>query len=216
MQSCFGQQGSLGFPVIDMKREISPILLAVALVVFGTIFSLASSRYPFLIPNFSPLMAIAFVGGMYLPRHWGWLVGPATLLIVNLAYLSTNQLTDGAMFSWGLLANLAVFAAAGGLGVLIAQNKSIGKVIAGSLLCSLVFYVVSNTVSWCYLTSGYAPTLEGWWVANTVGLPGYPPTWLFLRNAMVGDLVFVLLFVLVLDRSLLFGRASAKASTQTA
>jgi len=199
-----------------MKREFSPLYLAVVLVLFGTIFSLISSRFPFVIPNFSPLMAIAFVGAMYLPRRWGWLVGPAVLLITNLAYLGRNYEADGAMFSWGLLANLGVYAAAGGLGIWIAQNKSLGKIIAGSLACSLLFYVVSNTVSWFYISSGYAPTLAGWWQANTVGLPGFPPTWHFLRNAMAGDLVFALALVLVLDRTLILGQASAKTSTQAA
>jgi hypothetical protein len=199
-----------------MKREFSPLFLAVFLILGGTLFSLISSRYPIFMPNVSPLMAIAYVGAMYLPRRWGWLVGPAVFLITNLAYLETNYLVNGSMFSWGLLANLAVFAAAGGLGLLISFHKSIGRIIAGSLACSLLFYVVSNTVSWLYLSSGYAQTFAGWWQANTVGLAGYEPTWHFLRNAMAGDLFFVLLLVLVLDRNLILGRAPFKVEARTA
>jgi hypothetical protein len=204
-----------------MKRDFSPIYLAVFLILGGTLFSLISSRYPIFLPNFSPLMAIAFVGAMYLPRRWGWLIGPAVLLITNLAYLERNYLADGAMFSWGLLANLGVYAVAGGLGVLIARNKSLGKIVAGSLACSLLFYVVSNTFSWAtylapHFADGYAPTLAGWWQANTVGLAGYVPTWHFLRNAMAGDLFFALLLVLLLDRSVILGQAPTKTAAHAA
>jgi hypothetical protein len=31
----------------------------------------------------------------------------------------------------------------------------------------------------------------------TTGLPGYPPTWSFLRNSLLGDLLFASLFVAV-------------------
>ena len=54
--------------------------------------------------------------------------------------------------------------------------------------------VVTNTASWL-TTPGYAKTLLGWWQALSVGLPGYPPTWLFFRNAMVSDAGFTLAFL---------------------
>ncbi len=66
------------------------------------------------------------------------------------------------------------------------------------------------------MTPGYPATFAGWWQANTVGLPGYDPTWLFLRNGMAGDLFFTLLLLLVLDRGLLFGEAPAHTKARTA
>jgi hypothetical protein len=206
-----------------MKRELSPFYMALILVLGCVTFRLLSSKYPELIPNISPLMAIAFVGAMYLPRRWGWLVGPATLVLTELAFLRVNYLTDGSgsMFSWMTVISLGIYAAAGGLGILIARRKSLTKIISGSLACSLLFYVASNTFSWWHdvvvqMTPGYPATLAGWWQANTIGLAGYPPTWLFLRNGMAGDLFFVFLLLLALDRGLLFGRAAAKTVPHTA
>jgi len=204
-----------------MKRELTPFQLAGLLAVIGILFSLISSRIPVAIPNISPLMAIAFVGAMYLPRRWGWTIGPVILVIVNLAYRATNYRVYGDMLSWNLVGCLAVFAFAGGLGTWIASHKSLGKIIAGSLTCSLLFYVVSNTFSWwTYQTpqfaDGYAPTAAGWLQANTYGIPGFPPTWHFLRNAMAGDLFFVFVLLLILDRRVIFGQAPAKTSTQAA
>jgi hypothetical protein len=129
------------------------------------------------------------------------------------------------MISWWTLGNIAffavVYAAASGFGYVIARHRSLPLLATGSLLCSLVFYVASNTFSWIYdiaiqMPNGYAPTLAGWWQANTVGVAGFPPTWLFLRNAMAGDLFFGFLLLLVLDRAFLFGQAPAKNVPRTA
>lgn len=203
-----------------MKRELSPFHLAAFLILGCVLFRLFNNLFPELIPNISPLLAVAFVAGLYLPGRWSWLVGPVTLIITDMAFLKVNLLTDGSgsMFSWWTAISLGIYAVIGGVGILIASRKSLTKVIAGSLTCSLLFYVISNTFSWAHDVTigmpGYAPTLAGWWQANTVGLPGYIPTWHFLRNGMLGDLVFVLLLILILDRGLIFGQATAKVSTR--
>jgi hypothetical protein len=206
-----------------MKREFSPVYLALILVLGCVTFRLLSSEFPEFIPNISPLMAIAYVGAMYLPRRWGWLVGPSTLVLTDIAFLQVNYRTDGSgsMFSWWTVISLGIYMAAGGLGILISRRKSLTKIVGGSLGCSFLFYVIANTFSWwhnvvVHMNPGYPATLAGWWQANTVGLPGYVPTWLFLRNGMAGDLFFAFLLLLVLDRGLLFGKAPAKATARMA
>ena len=62
----------------------------------------------------------------------------------------------------------------------------------GTLACSVLFYLGANTFSWA-IGSGYAKTLAGWWQSQTVGLPGYPPSILFLRNALIGDVFWCVL-----------------------
>ena len=202
-----------------MKHDLSPLYLALILILGCIIFRLLSSVFPEYIPNVSPLMAISLAGVMYLPCRWGWLVGPAAMVITDLAFLQVNYRTDGsgAMFSWWTVISLGIYVVAGGIGLLISRRKSLAKIISGSLACSLLFYVAGNTFSWAHdivvkMNPGYSPTLAGWWQANTVGLPGYTPTWLFLRNGMAGDLFFVFVLLLVLDRGLLLGRTPAKAA----
>ena len=206
-----------------MKRDFSPVYRALMLIAGCVALRLFNNAFPNLIPNISPLMAVAFVGAMYLPRAWGWLVGPVTLLLTDLAFVQSNYLAGGlgAMFSWWTVVSLVVYALAGGLGLLIATHKSLGKIVSGSIICSLLFYVAANTFSWwqdsaAVMTPGYAPTVAGWWQANTVGLPGLLPTWYFLRNGVLGDLFFVFVLLLILDRALLFGHSSAKTSARTA
>ena len=38
--------------------------------------------------------------------------------------------------------------------------------------------------------------MSGWVQALTTGLPGFPPTWVFLRNSLVSDLGFALVLLL--------------------
>jgi len=206
-----------------MKREFSPGYLALVLILGCVTFRLLSSHFPSFIPNISPLMAIAFVGAMYLPARWGWLVGPSTLVLTDIAFVELNHQAGSPMFSWWTIISLVIYAGAGGLGILISQHKSIAKIIGGSLSLSLLFYVVGNTFAWAggaatAANPGYPMTFAGWVQANTVGLASYSdtPTWMFLRNAMAGDLFFVFLLLLVLDRGFLFGQAPAKTEARLA
>jgi hypothetical protein len=206
-----------------MKREFSPGYLALVLILSCVTFRLLSSHFPSFIPNISPLMAVAFVGAMYLPARWGWLVGPATLALTDLGFAELNHAAGSAMFSWWTFVSLAIYAGAGALGILISRHKSIVKIMAGSISLSVLFYIVANTFAWAggaatASNPGYAMTFAGWVQANTVGLPQYSdtPTWMFLRNSMAGDLFFVFALLLVLDRGFLFGQAPAKTEARLA
>src|ERR1700735_5178645 len=117
-----------------MKRELSPLSLAVALVIGCVIFRLLSSLFPEYVPNLSPLMALAFVGAIYLPRQWGWLLGAAAFVITDLALLPTNYRVEGSLLSWWTLISLGVYLLAGGMGLLIARRKSLVKIAAGSVV----------------------------------------------------------------------------------
>jgi hypothetical protein len=166
---------------------------------------------------------------MYFPRAWGWLITPLALLLTDLAFVGidakfngTGQLfTVGTVIAFGFFA--AIYAGASAFGLWIARRKSLGKILAGSVVCSVVFYVAANTYAWFFgsvvaknAPDSYAPTLAGWWQANTTGLPGFEPTWMFLRNGVAGDLFFALVLLLVLDRELLLGHAADKATPRMA
>ncbi len=171
-------------------------------------YRLLGGLHPEWVPNISPLVAVALIGAIYLPRAWGWLIGPVAMLLSDGAFLSVNQRVSGHMFTWWTGASLAFYIAAGLLGLALARHKTLLKIAAGSVLCSIVFYVLANTFAWWEASvpgpqPSYAPTWAGWWQANTIGLPGWQPTWTFLRNGVVGDLFFVVALVACFDRELL-------------
>lgn len=191
-----------------MTRDRSFLYRALFLVLGCICYRLLSSVWPDMIPNISPMIAVALIGAMYLPRAWGWLAGPAALLVTDLAFLPVNYRTEGSMFSWWTVASLVFYTLVGGLGLWLAGNKSLVKIAAGSIACSVTFYLLANTFAWwgnslTTITPSYAPTLGGWWQANTVGLPGWPATWTFLRNGALGDLFFVAVLLAILDPGLL-------------
>jgi hypothetical protein len=68
--------------------------------------------------------------------------------------------------------------------------------LPASIAGSLIFYVVTNFVSWLF-DPGYVKNSTGLVQALTVGLPAYSstPTWIFFRNTILSDLFFTVLFV---------------------
>jgi hypothetical protein len=191
-----------------MTRDSSFRYRALFLVLGCIVYRLASGLHPEALPNISPMIAVALVGSMYLPRAWGWLVAPVAMLVSGLAFIAVDQRTEGTMFSWMSLAALGFYAGVGWSALVLARNKSLLKIAGASVLCSVIFYLLANTFAWWanatpMVSPSYAPTLAGWWQANTVGLPGWQPTWTFLRNGVLGDLFFAGVLLAVFDRELL-------------
>lgn len=149
--------------------------------------------------NFSPMMALAFCGAVYLrPKGW-WLV-PFVALILSDLWI--NQLYV-AEYGYGIGAlqtgvRLACFAAALGLGYLVSRRRTWLNLLSGALGGAILFYLATNTASWIG-DAGYAKTAAGWWQAMTVGLPGFPPTLYFFRNTLVSDLGFTAGFALAME-----------------
>lgn len=143
------------------------------------------------LPNFSPWMALAFAGTLLFPKAMPWwgvvavMVGLDVIVqgSVIMAYPGTMGLVYGC-FALAAFAGSRFRGRVGGLGV-----------VWGSVVCSLGFYLVTNTLSWLVMPE-YARLVAGWVQALTTGLPGFPPTWTFLRNSLLSDAGFGLLLVL--------------------
>lgn len=167
--------------------------------------------------NFSPLMALAFCGGVYFRNRWQWLAPFAALTLTDL-YIDHYYAVEY-HYQWtlgGAVIRTLCFAAALGFGLIVAQRRSWLNLFSGALGGSILFYLVTNTASWVG-DAGYAHTAAGWWQAMTVGHPEFPPTLAFFRNTLVSDLLFTGLFAAAMEvvaqrrgeTSLLGSRASA-------
>jgi hypothetical protein len=145
--------------------------------------------------NFAPLMAVAFCGGIYLSRKMAWLLPLGILLASDLIL---NNYYGIPLFSPFMALTYFCYAVAIGFGIWVSQRKSLPLIFGGVLANAFLFYVVTNTGSW--LTNpAYATGFSGWWQALTVGMPGFPPTILFFRNSLAGDLIFTVAFVLCME-----------------
>ena len=149
--------------------------IALALVLFAAAFRILPT-VDFSLANVSPVMAIAFCGAVYFRRGWMWAV-PFVALALSDVYIN-HFYAEAYGYRLSLLGNVArfaCFAAALLLGAWAAARKSWFRLLAGSLLGALLFYLVTNSQSW-WADPFYPKTLAGWWQALTVGRPEFPPT----------------------------------------
>lgn len=174
------------------------MLIALIVIVLAAGYRIVAAWDPNLV-NFSPLMALAFCGGVYFRNRWLWLVPLAALSLSDL-YLDHYYAVQFG-YEWtfsGVLIRTFCFAIAIGLGWMVAQRKSWLNLFSGALGGAIIFYLITNTASWANDII-YAKSLAGWWQAMTVGHPEFPPTLLFFRNSLVSDLVFTGLFAVGME-----------------
>ena len=152
----------------------------------------AVSRWPGMLPqNFSAAHALLFCAAFWLPGWMGWVLPLATIIVtdilLNVFAYDVTVLDPRLVTNWMILALFVVLAK------WLARRRSYGRVFLGTLFGALLFYLVSNSVSWM-VNPAYAKTIAGWVQALTVGLPGFPPTWMFGLKTLLGSGLFTGLF----------------------
>jgi len=152
----------------------------------------AVSRWPGMLPqNFSAAHALLFCAAFWLPGWMGWVMPLATIIVtdilLNVFAYDVTVLDPRLVTNWMILALFVVLAK------WLARRRSYGRVFLGTLFGALLFYLVSNSVSWM-VNPAYAKTIAGWVQALTVGLPGFPPTWMFGLKTLLGTGLFTGLF----------------------
>jgi hypothetical protein len=172
----------------------------------GMMIVFAVTCWPPLMPealkNFSAAYAIAFCAGVYFPKRMRWILPLTTLLILDLALNAYYARTAGdfPILSVYTLLKVAAFGAIIWLGSRFKPSNSWLKLLGGGLLGALLFYIITNTASWIF-DPGYPKTLQGLFQALTTGLPGLPPTWMFLKNTLISGGLFTGLFAGVMKMS---------------
>jgi hypothetical protein len=148
-------------------------------VLIGTILVLiaALSR---LIPhpaNFTPIAAMALAGGVYLDKRFAIIIPLAALLISDL-FLGFHSTI---LFVYGS------FVLIGFIGLWLKARKKPLLVFGGTLLSSILFFIITNFGVW--LTGGgwnYPKTFQGLIECYVLAIP-------FFQNTVLGDLTYVVL-----------------------
>lgn len=164
----------------------------------------AVSRIPGLMPeNFSAAYALMFCAGVYFPGRLGWWLPLGVMLGTDLGlnlYYHFGRGLD--VFNFQLLKYLAgnygAYAALIWLGRRFSAKDHFAWLLGGGLLGALLFYLLTNTLSWLlnpFHNPEYTKTLMGWLTALTKGTAGYPQTWEFFRNTLLSGGLFTGLFV---------------------
>jgi hypothetical protein len=163
-------------------------------IVFVLVFAI--SRIPnSALPGFSAAYALMFCAGVYLRGAIAWWLPLGIMVVTDTAlniYYHNKYHTP--VFNAGLLLNYAIYAGLIIMGKWFGKGAAFWKLVFGGVLGALIFYVLTNTLSW--LTDPhYAKTIAGWVQALFTGLPGWPPSWVFFRNTLLSSGLFTALFV---------------------
>jgi hypothetical protein len=159
--------------------------------IFILVFAL--SRIPGLMPwNFSVAYAFAFCAGVYFRGAVKWWLPLGVMLVTDVALdVFYYHVTP---FSYWLVLNYAIYAVIIGLGQWFGPRTGFFKLILGGLLGAVLFYLVTNTLSWLQ-DPVYAKTIAGWIQALTIGHPDlHPSTWELFRNTLLSTGLFTALF----------------------
>lgn len=177
---------------------VQALILTLGAILYRLLYAFAGSPAEW--ANFSPMAAVVLCSGAFLSRKAAFLVPVAALLvsdvILNAHYhvplLDTRMLPG--YFSFGVILLI-------GFWVGKQQKHKTLLLLGSSVVSSLIFYTVTNTIDWLVdppfplPVQHYPITFAGWVQALTVGHPGMQPTILFLRNTLISDLLFTALFV---------------------
>lgn len=158
----------------------------------------ALSRWPGLLPwNFSAYYALAFCGGVFLPRKLAWWL-PLTTLVITDVLLNFYHTAQG-YNAWQpeILFNYVAVVLLIWLGTRFSPRASLWKLVSGGLLGAILFYLITNTAAWLFNPFNnpeYVKTFGGWFIALTKGTAGYPETWQFFRSTLLSGGLFTALF----------------------
>src|SRR5450432_3600743 len=132
---------------------------------------------------FTSVSAALLFFGARASRKNAWiawvLCAGADVVLTRLVY--SYPLTWDQLFTW------AWYGIALGLGMLLRKTNSPVRIGATSLLCSVIFFVVSNFAVWASYRTLYAATLQGLINCYVAAVP-------FFRHSLSADMVFTAIF----------------------
>src|SRR3954463_9490825 len=181
---------------------IPAFLLIVAAVAYRIVTGLAITSGTTALSNFAPMAAIALCAAVYFPSKYRFSVPMIALLVSDVVL---NTFYGFSLLSPFVLSHYLAFALVGVLGLLLRDRASVKTMLPASIAASILFYVVTGTVSWLF-DPGYPKNVAGLFQSLTVGVSAYSatPSWMFFRNSVVSDLLFTGLLILCFH----LGRAS--------
>jgi len=150
-------------------------IIAVLLIVLG----IAARFFPHP-ANFAPIGAIALFGGLYINNRKLAFVLPIGAMLASDLFIG--------FYSWKMMAAVyASFILMVGIGMFVKKHKRFSTILSGTLLGSLLFFLITNAAVWAFGTI-YPNTIDGLIASYAMGIP-------FFKNTLLGDVFFVSILV---------------------
>lgn len=136
------------------------IIFAICLIVLGVV-----TRCVPHISQFTSILSVAMLGGMYLDRRLALVLPLAIMMVTDLILGFHNTM----LFTWGSMLFIS------GIGLYLRNHKSLINVLGGSLVSAFVFFVVTNFGAWLTL---YPSTISGLKECYVMAIPFFRTTFL--------------------------------------
>jgi hypothetical protein len=172
-----------------MHRWFSFVALLVLLIAFRLVGAWQGWM------NVSPLPALFLLCMVCFKGHDRWLL-PLGAWVISDPLL--NLFYGQELLVWDQVGLLLGLGASALLVPWVKASFSFSRACLGSVLAAVVFYLVTNTISFFALPEFYERSWQGFVQAQWTGPVGFGPTWVFLRNASAANLLFTTLFLLAL------------------
>ena len=139
------------------------------LILFLIFVGVMSRIYPYA-PNFTPMLSIALLSGLYSKNRF------FVLLPILIMLISDIMIGNHAIVPWVYSSFILIFA----LGYLV-KKSSYSYIFIFSILSSIIFFVISNLGVW--FTGGYSYSFNGLIACYTAAIP-------FFKNTLVSTILY--------------------------
>lgn len=157
-----------------MSKSSNSLIIAVLLIALG--FAARLLPHP---ANFAPIGAVALFGGIYLTRRYA-IIMPLIAMLISDIFIG--------FYTWQIMASVYLsFVLTGLIGLWVRKNKKLSTVIGGTVLGSILFFLITNFAVWAF-GAMYAHNFAGLMQSYIMAIP-------FFRNSLLGDLFYVGLLV---------------------
>ncbi|MCO5233456.1 MAG: hypothetical protein LC105_06430 [Chitinophagales bacterium] len=153
----------------------SQLIVILSIVLFAIIARVFTSG---MIPNFTPIGALALFSGAYIKDSKWAMIFPITALLIGDLFLGFHNTMIFVYLSFALIILMSRF--------INYRNHSVARILGSTLLGTILFFLVTNFGVWA-LTGMYEMSFSGLMSCYVMGLP-------FLRNSLMGDLFYVTVF----------------------
>lgn len=159
-------------------KNMSKIFTPRFIFITSAILIAAISRLFPHIPNFTPIAAMALFGGVYFSDK-------RLALVIPLIAMLLSDIAMQVIFGWGFH-NTMIYVYLGFIltsliGMMVRRNVSFLSVTAGSILSSILFFIITNFGVWAAF--GTEMGITGLYTTYLMGIPFFAPT-------LLGDLFF--------------------------
>ena len=138
------------------------------LILIGVLFRLIPHA-----PNFTPILTIALMSGLYIKNKWAILL-PVLIMLVSDLFIGSHITAP-----WVYGSILVIFF----IGRLI--KNTVLNILLCSVASSLVFFLVTNFGVW--FSGGYAYSFEGLVLCYVMAIP-------FFKNTLISTVLFSVIF----------------------